>query len=215
MSIDIQDILKRYRCFVMLGQGGSGKSELSLHIATYFPEGGKFLDLDQTKAVFRSRTYAKDFPMFEVISGFSFLDSPTVPASLKDLIQSEDTVIIDMPADQKGLTALGQVRTELANSNACIFLLFNPYRGFDREKRLKTHIKAVKQFLKGVDTYIICNPTLGLLTTTAEDVIQGRHMVEEMLNVMNIELAFTLVDENLHLTGEGYLPITVHFNDEV
>lgn len=214
MTID--DLLKAHDSYVLVGQGGSGKSEMALYLCSRLPQGGKLLDLDQTKAVFRSRTYARENPHFEVISGLQFMDAPTVPFQFRDAILHHEEgkkTIIDLPADQKGLLILGQVLEDLKKEKACVFFLYNPYRNpMNKKSVLLRQLEAVEAFLPGLRLYLILNPTLGLTRTQREDVEEGVRRVEEALKGSPYFPAFVLADEKLGLSGGNYLPIKVHFN---
>lgn len=203
--------IHHYQNFVLVGQGGSGKSEFSLALAGSIPAGGYFLDLDQTKAIFRSRDYQKEIPQFRFESGLSFLDSPTVPAQMKDRILDSKKLILDVPADNKGLVLLGQVAEELRISSSCVFLMLNPYRdSLHVEQSFFQQMDAVEHFLPGLDVFFVANPNMGS-QTTRELAQSGFEKVKEILKKRNQAPCFALIDETIGGDGEEWIPIKIHF----
>ena len=72
-----------YKNFVLLGEAGSGKSEIALNLAAHLaqcqPLPVHFFDLDMTKPLFRSRDLAEEMEALGVHFHFEkqFMDAPT------------------------------------------------------------------------------------------------------------------------------------------
>ena len=81
-----------YKNFVLLGEAGSGKSEIALNLAAHLaqcqPLPVHFFDLDMTKPLFRSRDLAEEMETLGVHFHFEkqFMDAPTQVGGVNRLL---------------------------------------------------------------------------------------------------------------------------------
>ena len=81
-----------YKNFVLLGEAGSGKSEIALNLAAHLaqcqPLPVHFFDLDMTKPLFRSRDLAEEMEALGVHFHFEkqFMDAPTQVGGVNRLL---------------------------------------------------------------------------------------------------------------------------------
>lgn len=105
------------KVYVLIGNYGSGKTELALNFAFRAPEQGKrteLLDLDMVNTYFRLAEHGKLTEMKEIrlvspnfaCSGIETLSLPAEVASAFDM--DWDTVVFDVGGDAVGSTALGR-----------------------------------------------------------------------------------------------------------
>ena len=105
------------KVYVLIGNYGSGKTELALNFAFRAAEEGKrteLLDLDMVKTYFRLAEHGKLTEMKEIrlvspnfaCSGIETLSLPAEVASAFDM--DWDTVVFDVGGDAVGSTALGR-----------------------------------------------------------------------------------------------------------
>lgn len=174
------------RVFVLIGETGSGKSEIAVNWALHLVKTGKqvrFFDMDQTKPVFRSREVRELLQGSGVLMDDSCqcLDSPTIPAAVFDRIQEPDRItILDVGGNAAGARMLAQL-TGAWGSWTAAYLVINCYRPFsgsngDRVKLLESIAQAAR--LEMVE--IISNPNFGGATTLA-DVVEGHNELNKVL----------------------------------
>ena len=105
------------RYIVLTGNYGSGKTELSLNLASQLAAGGKsvtLVDLDIVNPYFRSAEKASDLEKEGVrvlmpVFAMSTVDIPALPAEIQSVFTTErDHVIFDVGGDDTGAAALGQ-----------------------------------------------------------------------------------------------------------
>lgn len=174
------------RVFVFLGETGVGKSEVALDLALSLACAGKpvdFLDMDQTKSVFRSRDVASQLAR----SGIRFNDQPqfldarTVPAAVRELIQDRSRYsVLDVGGAAQGAVVIGQY-ADLWNSDVVGLMLINSHRAFleDRSSWLNA-LDEVVTASRMADVRVVSNPNFGA-PTTAEDVVEGHRRLESLL----------------------------------
>ena len=103
-----------YKNFVLLGEAGSGKSEIALNLAAHLaqcqPLPVHFFDLDMTKPLFRSRDLAEEMEALGVHFHFEkqFMDAPTQVGGVNRLLRDPKCcVVMDVGGDDIGARAVG------------------------------------------------------------------------------------------------------------
>ena len=117
MNETLLEQLGRYRNFVLLGEGGCGKSELAINLARYLLPLGKdvhLFDMDMTKPLFRTREQAAELEKLGVQVHFEqqFADAPTQVGGVSLRLRDGNCyAILDVGGDHIGARAIGlQVR---------------------------------------------------------------------------------------------------------
>lgn len=187
---DLQALLGKRSNFVLIGQAGSGKSEIALNLARILGEhGGKpvdFFDLDMTKPLFRARDVAAQLEPLGVRVHYEqqFEDAPTQVGGVRASMKCESCyTVLDVGGDEAGARLIGGYAQLMNQDTTAVFYVINPYRPWtediDQIDRTLSQILSVchidLQFL-----HLISNPNLGC-ETTEQDVLQGHARLQELL----------------------------------
>ncbi len=97
----IEEMLQKGKTnFILIGEAGCGKSEISLNMALYLSKIQKkavhLFDLDMTKPLFRSRDVfeSEEFSGITVHFERQFFDAPTLVGGVNELLNDEDSIVI-------------------------------------------------------------------------------------------------------------------------
>ena len=204
MVLPVNFELTDSRKLVMIGEAGSGKTEMAMNVAaqlrlmTQAP--AVFLDMDQTKPLFRARDAAQALRekgvTFDVAP--QFLDAPVVPHGVKSVLDDPDVyAVMDVGGNKAGALCLGQYAQELQAARAQVFYTINPYRCFSQTSH---HISQTMEMILAAcqlsDIRIVGNPYIGP-QTSPEDYAQGAVRLEEMLREIHQKVYGWLVPEFL------------------
>lgn len=184
----LKELVKTKRNFVLIGESGSGKSEIALFLAKtlsdYTDKKIRLIDMDQTKGMYRSRDWKErvENDQIHVYCGEHFMDMPLVPHGMANKLDDENAVnILDVGGNEIGAVVLGQYSQWLNNENSVVFYIINPYRNFSGSKDnilfLMERIQKAGHIQK---IHVISNPNLGP-STTEEDVCNGHEILKKML----------------------------------
>jgi hypothetical protein len=174
------------RVFVLVGEAGSGKSEIAVNWALRLAAKGekvRFIDMDQTKPLFRSREACKLLKDNGVLIDESWqcLDSPTIPAAVFDRINDPDRItILDVGGSAAGARTLGQL-ADAWGTRAAAYLVVNGYRPFSGDHcNLPEMLEGIVAAARVETVEVISNPNFGEETTLA-DVVNGYKEIEKLL----------------------------------
>lgn len=179
---------------VLIGNFGSGKTELAINLA--IKEKGTLIDLDNVNPYFRSRRAKgklenKGVKVIVPPPHLASSDLPVIiPEVLGELQKKDSNIIIDVGGDNVGSVVLGRFSSVLQQKEAQILLVLNSYRPFTGEfKSLEKMIKSIEEAARLKVTGIISNPNLGR-DTTLVDVLNGHRKIEELAAQLNIPIKF-------------------------
>lgn len=184
---------KEIRNWILIGESGCGKTELSLFLAKKKrKETGKtvhLIDMDQTKGMFRSRDFAEEMAKdgIEIISGAHFMDMPVVPHGVERLLSDEAVVnIMDVGGNEIGAVSLGQFSAFVNAAEAKVLYIINPYRNFSgTAENIKLLMEGIQNAGRVERISVICNPNVGE-GTTAEDILNGYAALKERLQPLRL-----------------------------
>ena len=201
--------------FVLLGEAGSGKSELAINLARLLTErSGRpvhFFDLDMTKPLFRIRDQRDVLAGLGIHFHFEdqFMDAPTAAGGVSRLLRDESChTILDVGGDYIGARAVGMYAPLLNHPRTAVLYVMNPYRPWSASIE---HIDQVLAGILGVShirldqVRLAGNPNLGP-ETTAEDVLAGCRSLSEMVSPYK-PLDFFCAEEGLFDQVKDALPI--------
>ncbi|WP_213973974.1 ATP-binding protein [Tepidanaerobacter acetatoxydans] len=196
--------MEKYNKIVIIGESGSGKTELALNIALYVRERTEkpvyFLDMDQTKSLFRSRDAAdylrKNNIIFDVKK--QFMDAPVVPNGVCTILNNPDVyAILDVGGNRIGAVCLGQFADSLQNANTIVLYVINYYRCFsDTTERIRRTMAETLSCSSFQNVKIVSNPYLGA-NTTANDINSGNKQLSEILKPLGMGICLTLISNKL------------------
>ncbi len=196
---------------LILGEAGSGKTELALALAlrAEVPERLLIFDMDQTKTLFRLRDAAPALESqgIRVIHGEEFLDAPLMPGGVAEaLADPSRQVILDVGGGGNGARTLGQLRELLGKETTRVLVPMNPFR-----RPGQTSQSLWKELLgtlawAGVEperVRILCNPWRGR-EGGKEAAREGTERLTRLLEPLGLVWETAMLPESLR--GQVSLP---------
>lgn len=213
----LKELLRTKRNFVLIGESGSGKSEIALFLAKklsgYTNKKIQLIDMDQTKGMYRSRDWKEriENDQIHVYCGEHFMDMPLVPHGMERMLEDENAVnILDVGGNEIGAVVLGQFSQWMNRNDSIVFYIVNPYRNFSGNKNnilfLMERIRSAGRIQK---VHMISNPNLGP-STTREDVEKGHEMLEKMMDDTEYRMEALIIPEWVHEESFGDMDIPVY-----
>ena len=207
------------KIYVLIGNYGSGKSELALNFAFRAAENGRteLIDLDMVNTYFRLTERGKMVSQKEIrlVSpnfACSGIETLSLPAEVQSAFALDwDTVVFDVGGDAVGSTALGRYHSdfmELGPDQLEVLNVVNirrPLAGtVDKILRLQEEMQ-IHSRLK--ITGMINNTNLANMTTPAE-LRDGYEMLREVSDRSGIPVAYTAGTKDLldQFLAEGHDP---------
>ncbi len=193
--------MKRY-C-ILIGNFGSGKTEISLNIAMDAAKRGKsiLVDLDIINPYFRSAERKKDLEEANVellhpVFALTTVDVPSLPPDVYSVFAKPyDTVVFDVGGDPTGARALGQYKQNfdnlLENETLEVLYVINPRRPFSADASMILDMLAkIEGRARLRVTGLINNGNLST-ETTADDLRHAYDIVREVSIETGIEVKYT------------------------
>lgn len=213
--------LPETRYTILVGNYGSGKTELSLALAMEMRRNEPnsriaLVDLDIVNPYFRSAEQSDllrqhNIEVFMPSFAMSTVDIPALPANIMAVFEQPfDRVIIDVGGDDTGATALGRYAPQLTARREEITMLYvvNPFRPLSgTEEDIAELFGLIGQKARITPDALVNNANLQE-HTTAQDVLEGQALLEKVSQRLNLPIAFTAGLP--HLQEE--LPATVQEN---
>lgn len=208
------------RFYVLIGNFGSGKSEISLNLAINAAMAGKkavLVDLDIINPYFRSAERKDDLARAGVelhypVFALSGVDVPSLPPDIYSVfIGDHDVVVFDVGGDPTGATALGQYKPNFQNiapENVEVLYVVNPRRPLsDTPEKVIDMIEKIEFCARLKVTGFINNGNLGG-ETSAEDLLAGYELLKPVVDEMQIPVRFTAGEEHVL---DGYFKLAAGF----
>ena len=204
----VKKITEKSKNFVIIGEAGSGKTEVSLNLALeihrLIDKPVHFFDMDQTKPLFRARDSSRFVSREGVIFHYQkqFMDAPIVAAGvIEKLRDPESVVILDIGGGAFGSHMIGQFAGFLGGEDTKVIYLINPYRPWSGSREdIKETVARTAGAAHLEKISVAANPNYGA-DTTAEDVLRGIENLQKMLPDAKIE--FVCVRKELAKALEG------------
>ncbi len=191
---------------VIIGNYGSGKTEVAINLAAYARKKGKEVavaDLDLVNPYFRSREAALFFKKIgakSVIPDAKYLkaDLPILTPEVAGIIRCpSELTILDAGGDDAGATVLAALSDVLADKKIKVLQVVNRFRPFT------TDIKGCIKIRKGIErssglkvTGIVANTHL-MNETRIEDIYSGFTFAKEVAESGRLALELVAVQSNL------------------
>lgn len=191
------------KVYVLIGNYGSGKTELALNFAiNAAAEGGRteLLDLDMVNTYFRLTEHGKMTEMKEIrlvspnyaCSGIETLSLPAEVASAFDM--DWDTVVFDVGGDAVGSTALGRYHQDfidLEPGSLEVLNVVNIRRPLAGTVEKIIHLHEEMQIHSRLKiTGMINNTNLAQMTTPAE-LRDGYEMIKQVSEITGVPVLYT------------------------
>ncbi len=217
--------LKRF--VFILGNFGSGKTEISINLALDGAERGRtvLVDMDIINPYFKSSS--KEALLVrngvEVIKpdyANTTMDVPTLPAEIFSPFDNKpERAVFDIGGDPVGASVLGLLRDRIREvRDECEFLLvINPFRPMqDTTEKILSLMNEIE--LKAGISFdgIISNGNIAR-ETTIEDVYHSEMIAGELSREKNIPIRFTAIEESLareYNGGNKIFPVHINMRPE-
>ena len=188
---------------VLIGNYGSGKSELALNFAMQAAARGdrtELLDLDMVNTYFRLTERGKMVEQKEIrlvspnfaCAGIETLSLPAEVASA--FVLDWDSVIFDVGGDDVGSTALGRYHEDFMNLEPGALEVLNVV---NIRRPLSGTLEKIQHLQEGMQTHsrlqitgMINNTNLATMTTE-QDLWDGYLLLKEVADVTGIPIAYT------------------------
>ena len=192
--------LKEQKKIVVLGEAGSGKTELAMNLAAQIvretKEPLRFLDMDQTKPLLRARDAAGALRAYGVTltDQPEYADSPLMPYGVNESLADPDLrVVMDVGGSYMGALHTGQFAESVKESGALCLYVINPYRSFsDTAEHVAQTLRTIEWACHLEDLHVVANPYLGP-ATTAEEYRAGLARLTELLQPLNMQPEYRMV----------------------
>ena len=214
------DLLREKNNFIFIGETGSGKSEISLNVALMLTTRDgcpvHLFDLDQTKAMFRSRDVENEMKSHGVTVHYmpQLLDTPVlVPGIIHHLIRKDSLSVLDVGGNENAACMVGCLSDYLNGEATAAIYVLNPYRPWSGSiKDIRDTMMSVLNACNLETVYFVANPTIGS-ETTAKDVQSG--LAQILRDIKAEDLCGVFVREDLLpelelLPGLNYLPLRTY-----
>lgn len=199
-------MLSDNRIRIIVGHYGSGKTEFAVNYAVKLSKLGKkvvLADLDVVNPYFRSREKADELENLGVkVMGSSIkgnaVDVPSVSAEIYGPLQDESLdAILDVGGDPAGARALGRYHNFFEDGKYDMLFVVNANRPETQTlENVEKYIRDIERSSRAKVTGLINNTHL-LKSTTAEDVLSGQRLVEEVSDALNIPIKYVSALEHV------------------
>lgn len=188
---------------VVVGNFGSGKTELALNFAVNAARAGKktlLVDLDIINPYFRSVERADVLEaagarLIHPVFARTTVDVPSLPPDIYAAFADDsERVVFDVGGDPAGATALGQYNRQFAalpQGTLDVLYVVNPRRPFSSspEQIIALYHRIVQRARLSV-TGLVNNANLSV-ETTGEDLLLGYSLVMEASRALNLPVRYT------------------------
>lgn len=215
-------ILSDRRFVVLVGNYGSGKTELALNLAldAVQTQTTTLVDLDIVNPYFRSGEKAEELrkagirvlmPTFAM----STVDIPALPAEIQSVFeQPSQRVIFDVGGDDTGAAALGRYAPSFRRyrEDTLVCLVINAMRPLTQSAQDVAELAQRIAARGRMDIDVIINNTNLADQTTADMVRMGRQVAEEAARLLGVPQVMDAAMPGLGL--KGALSLTRHMAPE-
>lgn len=191
------------RVTVLVGEFGSGKTELAVNMAIQSAQSGvatAVVDMDLVKPYFRTREHRqrleeKGVTVVAPAPNLSHADLPIMPSDLSRVLFAQNLRVIMDVGGAKAAVVLGQLRHRLAENNCEVAMVVNTRRPFTRDAEGTIATMRGIEHVSGLQVNcLISNTNLGA-ETTREHVLEGLAVVREVSAQTGLPLKFAVLPE--------------------
>lgn len=192
---------KTPRITVLVGEFGSGKTELAVNLASYMQKSGMMtavVDMDLVKPYFRTREHrhrleAEGVTVVAPQASLAHADLPVMPEGLTRVLFSHEYRVVMDVGGSKSAIVLGQVRDRIRDNGCEVLLVVNICRPFSANA---TEVISTMRNIEAVSglavTGLVSNTNLGIETTEAH-VNAGLKVVKEVSESTGLPLRWLVL----------------------
>lgn len=209
--------LPKARILVLVGNYGSGKTEISLNLALKLARRGEkvtLVDLDIVNPYFRSsertellekegvKVYAPSFAM-------STVDVPSLPADIQAVFADRSRrVIFDVGGDDTGAAALGQYKPYFDQDDVEVLFVVNAFRPLSGDADSVCDLMLRVAGRSRLSPTAVINNANVAWETEESDLVRGEELLREVSTRMNLPIGYLCAKQDIldklpdHLSGE-------------
>ena len=209
--------LPKARILVLVGNYGSGKTEISLNLALKLARRGEkvtLVDLDIVNPYFRSsertellekegvKVYAPSFAM-------STVDVPSLPADIQAVFADKSRrVIFDVGGDDTGAAALGQYKPYFDQDDVEELFVVNAFRPLSGDADSVCDLMLRVAGRSRLSPTAVINNANVAWETEESDLVRGEELLREVSTRMNLPIGYLCAKQDIldklpdHLSGE-------------
>ena len=209
--------LPKARILVLVGNYGSGKTEISLNLALKLARRGEkvtLVDLDIVNPYFRSsertellekegvKVYAPAFAM-------STVDVPSLPADIQAVFADKSRrVIFDVGGDDTGAAALGQYKPYFDQDDVEVLFVVNAFRPLSGDADSVCDLMLRVAGRSRLSPTAVINNANVAWETEESDLVRGEELLHEVSTRMNLPIGYLCAKQDIldklpdHLSGE-------------
>lgn len=209
--------LPKARILVLVGNYGSGKTEISLNLALKLARRGEkvtLVDLDIVNPYFRSsertellekegvKVYAPSFAMTTV-------DVPSLPADIQAVFADKSRrVIFDVGGDDTGAAALGQYKPYFDQDDVEVLFVVNAFRPLSGDADSVCDLMLRVAGRSRLSPTAVINNANVAWETEESDLVRGEELLHEVSTRMNLPIGYLCAKQDIldklpdHLSGE-------------
>ena len=183
----VDAVLGSSRNIVLLGETGSGKSEIALNLAEQLAGAGhavELFDLDQSKPLYRSRDAQDMLKEYNVKLCYEeqHLDTPVITGGVGvSLADKYRYTILDIGGNDVGAKMIGRFRKQIEMTDTKVLYIINAFRPWTRDAdSVEVTMASIIRATRLTDFEFIANPNVGI-ETTAEDFLMGLAETKKLL----------------------------------
>lgn len=222
MTFDLPAFLRdeqtRPRIKVLLGEFGSGKTELAVTLATYFQQAGArsaVVDMDLVKPYFRTREHRQRLEQMGVTvvappERLAHADLPIMPGQLTQVLFDVDCRVVIDVGGSKAAIVLGQIRERIFQNGCEVLMVVNRCRPFsENAAAVLTAIGEVESASGLRVTGLVSNTNLGA-ETSLQNVLSGVELTRQVAESSGLPLRWIVVPswlEDLPELTEPVIPL--------
>ena len=209
--------LPKARILVLVGNYGSGKTEISLNLALKLARRGEkvtLVDLDIVNPYFRSsertellekegvKVYAPSFAM-------STVDVPSLPADIQAVFADKSRrVLFDVGGDDTGAAALGQYKPYFDQDDVEVLFVVNAFRPLSGDADSVCDLMLRVAGRSRLSPTAVINNANVAWETEESDLVRGEELLREVSTRMNLPIGYLCAKQDIldklpdHLSGE-------------
>lgn len=203
------------RIKVLVGEFGSGKTELAVNLALHMQNAGlttAVVDMDLVKPYFRTREHRERLEKHGVTvvspqAGLAHSDLPVMPPDLTRVLFSPEYHVVMDVGGAKSAVVLGQLRHRIRENGCEVLMVVNTRRPF---AAIAGDIKASICNIEAVSglavTGLVSNTNLGG-DTTEQHVEEGLRMVREVSELTGLPLRWLVLPAWLYGRVDYNVPV--------
>ncbi|WP_312562292.1 zeta toxin family protein [Anaerospora sp.] len=209
-----QQLLSNARVTILVGEFGSGKTELAVNYALYLKDNGystAIVDIDIIKPYFRTRENrslleAQGIRVIAPEGRLAHADLPVLPQNLfPALYDTSMQVVMDVGGGESSI-ALGQISSQLAAVGYEALLVVNTCRPFtSTSEGIVEAVRRIQQASQLTVSGLISNTNLADETNLPQ-VLKGLEITEEAARQLQVSVRAVVVPESLSMAD---LPVPV------